>query len=651
MNRFRLAALVLLPLLASACRCGGKTNNNLLPDYTPSPAALSFSACPTKDSAGHTVTDVYPDTLVVTINNTSNVGGGLKLSITGSGAQYFAVTGTTPSSIDPNGAVDVHVAFTPDHSGDVTATLVIDDQTDGTDNVNVTLVGTGSDLPPQPTLETAPQKTDLSGYLTCADGSSVLDCTLEFPDTMFAQSNTLMLKLRNKGCPTLKVTGITITGDSGFTIDTPATLPSESAPMLLSTADGTEETTLVVRFSPTNDGSGNNYRNATLTVVTNDPANPVAGFISLTGQGIKPSIYVAPESCDFTNANDLCGNTAKVANQAKFQVVNDGNTPVVIESVNFKSSGVTTSSNNRFSITNNIVGQTLQPTHSLEIDASHVDQPIYVSDTIEVKAKLPGQASGSGGDVLIAVYGGTKPCLTTEPSDQLDFNNPTDTLTAQPLLIKNGAGCGTLHVSTLNVDTNPFFSVIDPATSNAAASVTINQDVAPGAQLSVDVQYKRPNSGGMQVGTLHVVTNDSDYAAPQYKIVQLFSQSPLDQLPVASISGCKPADLTGDPTCANGSASLSASIAALTPAQITISGAKSTDDNMVAQYRFKLLSPFPPGVTSANLDNNDTPITTPTTLLHIPAGGSGTYRVSLQVYDNRGQQSGNNSVLLLNVTP
>jgi hypothetical protein len=71
----------------------------------------------------------------------------------------------------------------------------------------------------------------------------------------------------------------------------------------------------------------------------------------------------------------------------------------------------------------------------------------------------------------------------------------------------------------------------------------------------------------------------------------------------------------------------------------------------VAKYRFKLLPPLPAGVTTANLANYDQQITTPTTKLTIPDGAAGVYRVSLEVWDDRGQKSGNTPVMLINVYP
>lgn len=650
--RLRLIAAGLLLASTFGCRCG-QTTNTFGPDYLPSPMALSFEACPTKDETGAAVPDVFPDTQTVTIENRAKANGGLKLSITGTNADAFKLVEPVPTGIDSLSSVDVQIQFSPTSKGDQTAQLVIDDEYDGTENQTVTLVGTGKNLPSQASIGSSPQKTDKSGFLACEESSPLSDCTLQFPDTQYDQSDVMEVKIKNLGCPALKITGLKIESARGdqqdFSIDTPATLPSMTSPILLSTADGTEEMTVKIRFSPVDDGSGNNDRYASLVILSNDPllgdgfAQPAR--IALSATAVKPSIYTSPTFCDFSNQLDTCGEAMKVANSATFTVTNDGNAAVQIKSVKFRSSGGSTGQGGRFSISQDITGQTIAPTMSATLKIAHNDMPLYVSDVIDIEAVLPGPPETSAGTISVAVYGGLKPCLTTDPMDSMNFNNPVDEYTAQTLLIKNGAGCGTLIVNEVSIESNPFFTLLDPL-------VPPNTQVAAGGQVEATVQYKRPPSGGMQIGTLRVKTNDTDYAGPQYKIVQLLSQSPLDQVPIATISACTSAEIINDPQCSMGpTTSKTVNLSMLTTKVITLSGIQSTDDNMVSQYRFKLLPPLPTGVTTANLANHDTQIMTPTTTLTIPDGSTGLYRISLEVWDNRGQKSGNTPVMLLNVYP
>jgi hypothetical protein len=645
-------AISLAALSTSGCRCSTGTTKGV-PDYLPSPQALSFEACPTKDENGAPVADVYPDKKKVTIDNLGKASGGLKLSIAGSGASAFSVVGTPPTAVGPQSSVELEVQFSPDKKGELRADLVIDDETEDTPDQTVTLVGTGKNLPAQPSISTSPQKTDKTGYLTCEESSPLSDCTLQFPDTLYDRTEVLEVKIRNKGCPALKITGLAIESARGdqqdFSIDSPAVLPSTTAPILLSTADGTEETTVRIRFSPVDDGTGNTDRYASLVIRSNDPllgdgfAQPAR--IALSATAVKPSIYTSPTRCDFSNPADPCGEAVKVPHSATFQVTNEGNAAVRIKSVKFRSSGASTGAGGRFTISQDITGQTIQPLASATLKIAHDDKPLYVSDVIDIEAVLPGPPEMSAGTVAVAVYGGLKPCLTTDPMDQMNFNNPANELTAQTLLIKNGAGCGTLVINSVAIETNPFFTLIEPL-------VMPNTQVLAGGQVEATVQYRRPPSGGMQIGTLRIATNDTDFGPPQYKLVQLFSQSPLDEVPVAVISACPPASSINDPTCTMGSTtSLSVNLSTLSPKEITVSGVKSTDDHMVNEYRFKLLPPLPPGVTTANLANHDVKIMTPTTRLTIPDGATGLFRVSLEVWDDRGQKSGNTPVMLINVYP
>ncbi len=665
-HRRALAAVLFASLAVSGCRCEPPIKK-IQPEYHPNPAALSFEACPTKDSNGALVKDVFPDSKKLTIDNAAKIASGLAVTITGTDKAAFTLPATMPTSIESLGTVEFPVSFSPEKAGDMRATLVIDDQFDGTPDQTVTLVGTGKNLPAQATIETAPQGA-ASTFTTCTPDSPLSDCTMSFPDTLFGQESTLKLKIRNKGCPTLKVTSLGITtqsgaDDQGFSITSPAQLPSTGTPMTLNFADGTDEVTITVKFAPVNNGAGSDgLRTAVLNIVSNDQlygdgqAGP--GAIVLQANAVKPSLYVTPTVCDFSNPNDPCGNTSKVADQGLFRITNDGTTDVRIDSAKFAStSSATSGTGGRFTIATSIEGQTIAQAQSVTVTVTHHDQPIYVGDKLVISGTIMigGVASGSAGSVSIALFGGKKPYLSTAPADRLDFNNPQTELSAQSVIIKNAPDAGTLIIQSVTVDPSPFFSLIDPL-------VPPNTQVAPGQSVEATVQYKRPASGGIQTGTLHIKSNDSDYSPD--KFVLLASQSPLDEIPVATLTACRPDQLAADPQCGGGAqSSMSVQYATLTTKEITFSGVSSYDPDPAAaggkkpvvKYKFTLLPGagglFPPGVTTNNLGNNGQLVSTPTTKLTIPAGGTGTYRVNLVVYDDRNQASANSAVLSLSVTP
>ncbi|MFT3707550.1 MAG: hypothetical protein QM817_07755 [Archangium sp.] len=654
-----LSFLVAAVALISGCKCQPPITMNK-PDIVATPTAISFSACPTRDENGMTVQGVFPDRKKVKLNNQGKVGTPLSFAISGAGASSFAFgseDGGFPASIDSLGETELELAFSPSAKGDVRADLTIDDKTDGTDNPIVTLIGTGVNLPSQPLIETAPQKADKSGFLLCTADTPISDCTLEFPDTLMDQSATLQLKIRNKGCPALKITALEIDGSSnpgtndGFTVDSPSILPSTGTPFVLSTADGTDETTITLRFTAVDDNSGvpSQQHIAVLTIKSNDPingdgfANPAR--LTIQANAVKPSIYVSPTSCNYTNAMDNCGFSTRTPHKAQFRVTNDGSTPIQISSVKFRSSGTTTSSDQRFSVTTNIQGQTLQATNSATIEVTEVDMALLVSDQLEIVADIPGMGAGSGGTVVVSVISGIKPCLTTEPMDTVDFGDPADELSAKLVTIKNGMGCGTLVISNIAVSQQPFFSLIDPM-------IPPGTQLPQGGMIQATVQYRRPSTGGQQLADMRIVTNDTDYGAPQYKLLLLQSNASLDSFPIAGLTSCQPAQLVNDPNCLMGSQNSGAyNLAMINPDEITLSGATSTDDNMVSQYRFVLRPPFPGGASAAALENNGMWITSNKAKLTIPPGATGTYFLLLDVKDSRGQQSPASSTMTINIYP
>ena len=636
-------------ILIGTVGCKDKGTSALQPDYRPMPSALSFSACPTKDEThgNVAVADVFPDTQKVTIANSAKAGGGLKLTISGQDASAFSLVTPTPAAIGPSASADVSIAFSPDKRSAFRALLTIDDQFDGTANVTVDLSGEGKNLPAAPTVATAPQKADGSSFMTC---DPMVYCEASFPDTLFAKTVTRQIKLRNTGCSALKVTGLTISsvrgGTQGFSIVSPSTLPSATSPLLLSTADGTAEVTITVAFAPTDDGTGNNGRDAVLTVTSNDTTNP-STLVALSGQGVKPSAYVAPSKCEFSNAADGCGFATKTAGRSQFRITNEGNAPLKVASTTFKSTGTNSSgSNDRFKIPSSLIGTSIPVAGSVTLEVDYTDAPLYVTDQLEVKVTLPDGVTEAGSFTL-ALFGGSKPCLTTDPLNTVNFNNPATTESSLPVKISNGANCGALTIASVSVDSSNFFKL--------GTDVPANTQLGPGASVSTSVTYKRPASGGMQIGQLRIASNDSDFG--EAKLVQLLSASPLDELPIAELRGCTPTQVVSDATCAAGAtSSMSASLATLGAHTITLSGVTSYDPvpgmaggkRPATKYKFTLLSPMPPNVTDMNLTNNDLQISTSTTTLSLTSQPA-VYRVGLVVYDDRSQQS-SSSTLTVNIT-
>ena len=667
--RFLAASIVLMSVAGCRCKSGGTGDN--LPDYAAKPVAINFEACPTKDEAGKAVSDVFPDEKKVTITNRSKGGGGLSLSFTGDGKDSFT---QDPKKADPANPTSIAalsdqvltLSFSPTKKGVVRAQLVINDETAETADVKVDLVGTGSDLAAQPTIKVS--TINSAGKATeCQEG---LVCEQNFVDTLFAESATVDLKITNAGCPALKITGLEIVSVAGqsnaYFIDSPSILPTTATPIILTQAGGLQTTTVKIRFAPGDDGSGNLVRFATLRVKTNDPNakdgdNNKGGFdVLLSGSALKPAIYTTPTRCDFTDMTDTCGNAAKIAGKANFLVKNEGNVAVKIDSTTFKSNNSETAGqDNRLTITGAALkGVTIQPGMSAPLEVTHTEMPLYIQDLLTISASVvPNGMPGSAGRAVISLSGGKKPCLSTEPGiditgqAKLDFGAPSTELSAKELTIKNGpaAMCGDLIISSISIvdAPSPFFSIIDPP-------IAPGTKIPPGTELKTTIQYKKPVSGGTQVGSLRISSNDGAFATPPGYIVQLYSQSPLDQLPVAVLKACVPSDTA----CTMPKTTVSLASLPAGPGGtklLTISGKESYDpqpdggqQRPLAGYQFgKVPGPL---ANTATLSDEARDAGQSVTL-SLDGVTQGNMRLLLDVWDSANQKSGVQGSLQIQVGP
>ncbi len=644
-------------------------------------AAIDFTACPNRDENNQVVRDVFPDAEPVVLSNLTGKAGAkakftfsgadadaFQLRIAGGDAGAFTVV-TVPYELDiiTGEEITFEVAFAPKKKGAHSATLTIDDQDaeTKTDPV-ITLIGTGLDLPSQPTLETGVQMED-GGFTVCEQGSIFTDCELGFPLIQFETAVTRKIRIKNKGCPALKLTAIKVgidtlgTESPDFKLISPPS-PSSAAPISLNKADGTDTIEATIEFKPTDTGPGNETKSGFIIVDSNDPVNmaPISapGVLSLRGEGLRPALSATPTSCDYSRMSDNCGNSPKIADRARFVVRNDGNAPVRISEVKFKSSGLATSGQNgRFNLAMNPTGTTINQGMSITLEVTHNDMPLYVIDELQLKSVFVAGNIPSG-DVSFALFGGRQPCLDTV--DEVNFNNPQTPMSAQSFFIGNtrrladggtdSSQCGTLVINQVGIDPSMFFSIIDP-------KIAPNTQVPAGMRVETAIQYNRPPSGGMQVGKLKVISNDPFFGPPSgTKEINIISASPFDPPPIAVLKGCVPAMLINDPNCSvSGTESqMTVQLSMITqmPKTMTVSGFDSTDSDgsmmgKPREYRFQLLSPFPQGASAMSVTPNTRGMVDKA-VLSLP--GPGLYRVNLTVWDSRGQQ-GQPVSLNVNVIP
>lgn len=654
--------------MTSGCRCGPPPTTKTQAEFTATPAALQFNACPTKDENGNAVADVFPDEQVLTISNIGKVAGNVaSLEITGGDPDIKTIftipADKKPGSIAGSESVDVPVRFSPNKRGDITGTLTIDDGLDDTDPVVVSLLGAGSTRPAQPTVGLSFETAPASGQYDECDPSVLNTCSPNFPPTFFGESTRLRFKVKNSGCPTLKITNVEIkssllqtASQQAFTFENGFVVPSSTSPANLNAADENSELAFDVVFSPVNETTNpsqpdDGQRYAVLSITTNDPQYPTLD-VALAASGSAPSAYVSPGFCNFTDANDPCGNSPKVTGKAKVTIGNGGQFPIKVKDIKFTFGG----RSGRFSLSGtSAIGATIAAGSTVSQEVSYQDQPIFVSDELVVSTTDAVDTTKSAGDVKVTFYGGNLPCLTTEPGDTLSFENPTADLTVKDVVIKNGAApCGTLIVDDVAVDQpNPFFSVVDP-------KLAPGTQVAAGSSVTAKIQFKKPVAGGTQTGVLRVKTNDPAYGPEPYKVITMYSDAPLNQVPVAVIKG--PAGQTGTMSISKATIPVSNG-----KKNIQVVGTDSYDPTPtgtkpVSQYLFVILAK-PASATNFSISNAANPnekctavgcqlkITNDKALLAIDDASTGEYRIALQVFDDTNQKSSNIDTLKIQVNP
>ncbi len=673
MNRIKVLG-VLVAVGAAGCRGGGTTG--LVPDFVVTPSSMSFEGCVAKTAGGATIEGVYPTEKSVTITNNAKVAGTVSTAYSGTDPDAFTTGPNPPTSIGAGETATLPVRFFAPKTGTLRAKLSIDDGSAETKPVEVTLVGDQPSPPPEdmdeipdpitgmrpPSENLGPtpkllvlleNKDQLGKYNRCVEG---IACQQYFADTYFKETSSLRLKVKNLGCPALKITGIevlplTTSADNlAYRLTTPAIAPSMSSPIVLTPADGTTETILTVQFAPIVGASADTERNGILRIYTNDASQSAGGKsgaydVQLVGSAIAPTFDAVPTECDFSKDTDLCGLAApKDPTKARFTLRNYGSGQLKVDTHTFKSNNsATTNDNGRFTVShpavNQLIGSGLDA-GLVYIEVTHASgQSLYVTDTLQVTASAVGTSTVPPQHVNLALFGGKKPCLTTDPADQLDFKDPTTELTDKVVKIQNGAAstCGDLVLSKVAIDNSPYFSIPD-------AGVPAGTVVKPGQSTDVVIRYKKAIVGGSQTANLRIESNDSDFGPPSWKLVQLFSQSPLDQRPLAVLKACQPSDLATDPMCANGKeGSLSVSLSGLSSKEITLSGLKSTDPGNtgpmpISAYQF-ILDSSPNAATGASLQNAGLKLPAGLVKLSLDPATTGIYKVSLRVYDDRGQQS------------
>ncbi len=440
-----------------------------------------------------------------------------------------------------------------------------------------------------------------------------------------------------------------------FALLTPG--PSSPNPWTLNVTDATQVRDVVVEFSPVDRGPGQEQQFGFAIVTSNDltaTTDSPPATLSLRGEALRSALAGSPASCDFDRASDLCGNPTKIVDRARFTLRNDGNAALRLSQVQFRSTGAATSP--RFSLVTNPVGQTIAVGRTFSLEVTHASNALSVLDELTLRAVFWSGGSPAG-SATFALQGGVPPCLDAPTA--VNFNNPTAPVSVQSFAIANqrrfpdggtsSAGCGALVLGSVSLAPSPAFRLLPPLVS---PGMTLN----PGGQQPVSIEYTRPVSGGRQVTTLAIDSNDFFFGPPPGRVVvNVVSASAFDPPPQCVLTGCVPSQLINDPTCSLGTqTTLQVNLSSIPGAvrTMTVSGVNSTDFDGITlarptEFRFQLLSPIPAGATAGNLSPNVRG-TTDRAVLVLPA--IGLYRVTMGCFDSRGQ-AGQPASLNVNVLP
>jgi hypothetical protein len=254
------------------------TGNGIQPTIAVAPGAVSFgNQRVATTSAGQTIT--------ITNTGTDN----LKVStiaLGGANPGDFALVGLPglPDTIAPNGTATFQATFTPTAAGARNATVTITSDAGNNPSVVVPLTGNGI----QPTIAVAPGAVNFGNQRVAT--------------TSAGQTITIT----NTGTDNLKVSAIALGGANpgDFALAGLPGLPATIAP------NGTAM--FQATFTPTAAGA----RNATVTIVS-DAANAPSVVVPLTGNGVQPTIAVAPGAVNFGNqrvATTSAGQTITITN-------------------------------------------------------------------------------------------------------------------------------------------------------------------------------------------------------------------------------------------------------------------------------------------------------------------------------------------------
>jgi hypothetical protein len=270
-----------------------------LPKAAVSPGSVNFGVVCPGSFVDQQLTVTNTGTAPLTINNIS-IGGG-----SSPGLSILPIPGL-PQTLPVGGHLSFTVRFAPPGplGGPIAGTVVV--STDDPDNPQITVPITGT-----------------VGQADVTLGSNLLDFGGVPTDNRTSpHTNTLPLTISNTGNCGLSLQSLTVGGAAlnDYTVVGAPTLP-------LSIGPGSS-ITLNVQFNPSAAGE----RDATLTVGSSDPSNPIV-TVALTGKGLVPAILATPASLTFPPTVITSQAPGYTGTQLATTVTNTGQSELIVDTL------------------------------------------------------------------------------------------------------------------------------------------------------------------------------------------------------------------------------------------------------------------------------------------------------------------------------
>ncbi len=433
------------------------------PEIEVSPTSLDFDDVLVNDNAS----------LSLTVSNTGNANLLIaSVSLGGTDAGQFGLTEDC-DTVAPGENCGIDVTFTPDSTGNKTATVTINSNDADESSVVVNLSGTG----------TVP---DIAADPTAVNFGDI--------PTSGTASETVMLD--NEGTGPLALNSISLSGahvgDFSQTNDCPASLASGA------------DCEVTVEAMPSATGA----RTATLVISSNDPdENPLN--ISLQVNGIAPEIEVAPTSLDF--GGTLVGDAVTL----EITVANTGSADLAISGA----PGIGGTDAGQFSQNSACDNATISAGDNCIFEVSFT--PSSSGDKSATLSIQSNDADESDVSVPLSGRGDAVPTpdVTVDPTS-VDFGDVTEGDTAGPLSVTiTNQGSAALNLSGIALagsnasdfsQSNDCGASLPAEGGNCTAMLTFTPTGTGIKSASLDIQSDDPDTPNLSVPLNGTSSGDAD---------------------------------------------------------------------------------------------------------------------------------------------